>query len=50
MLESSNFPKRIINVWNKLSMYCLPASGVNMIKNRIDKYLDTPMASLSAAI
>ena len=39
MLESFHFPKRSINVWNKLSTECVHASSVNMFKNKIDKYL-----------
>ena len=33
-----SFSQRTINVWNKLSEECVHAS-VNMLKNRIDKYL-----------
>ena len=34
-----SFSQRTINVWNKLSAECVHASGVNMFKNRKDKYL-----------
>ena len=34
-----SFSQRTINVWNKLSNYCVHASSVNMFKNKIDKYL-----------
>ena len=34
-----SFSQRTINVWNKLSTDCVPASSVNMFKNKIDKYL-----------
>ena len=34
-----SFPKRTINVWNKLSTECVHASSVNMFNNKIDKYL-----------
>ena len=34
-----SFSQRTINVWNKLSTDCVHASSVNMLKNKIDKYL-----------
>ena len=34
-----SFSQRTINVWNKLSTYCVHASSVNMFKNKIDKYV-----------
>ena len=34
-----SFSQRTINAWNKLSEECVHASSVNMLKNRIDKYL-----------
>ena len=34
-----SFSQRTINVWNKLSTYCVHASSVNMFKNKIDKYM-----------
>ena len=34
-----SFSQRTINVWNKLSTYCVHASSDNMFKNGIDKYL-----------
>ncbi len=34
-----SFSQRTINVWNKLSTDCVHASSVNVVKNRIDKYL-----------
>ena len=34
-----SFYQRTINVWNKLSTYCVHASSVNMFKNIIDEYL-----------
>ena len=34
-----SFPQRTINVWNNLSTECVHASSVNIIKNKIDKYL-----------
>ena len=34
-----SFSQMTINVWNKLSKACVHASSVNMLKNRIDKYL-----------
>ena len=42
MLESIHSLKvsqKAINVWNKLATDCVHASSVNMLKNRIDKYL-----------
>ena len=33
-----SFSQRTINVLNNLSTDCVHASGVNMFKNRIDKY------------
>ena len=33
------FSQMVINEWNKLPNDCLNASSVNMIKNRIDRYL-----------
>ena len=39
MLESFSFSQRTINVWNKISTECVHASSVNMVKNKIDKYL-----------
>ena len=49
------FSQRTINEWNKLSMDCVTASGMNMFKNKEDRLhadehcltLDKPMASLS---
>ena len=34
-----SFSHRITNVWNKLATDCVHASSVNMLKNKIDKYL-----------
>ena len=34
-----SFSQRSINVWNKLLTECVHASSVNVLKNRIDKYL-----------
>ena len=34
-----SFSQRTIDVWNKLSTDCVHASSVNIVKNRIDKYL-----------
>ncbi len=34
-----SFSQRTINVWNKLSTDCVHSSSVNMLKNKIDKYL-----------
>ena len=34
-----SFSQRTINVWNKLSTECVHANSVNMLKNKIDKYL-----------
>ena len=34
-----SFSQRTINVWNKLSTECVHASNINVLKNRIDKYL-----------
>ena len=34
-----SFSQRTINVWNTLSTDCVHASSVNMLKNKIDKYL-----------
>ena len=34
-----SFSQRTINVWNNLSTDCVHASSVNMLKNKIDKYL-----------
>ena len=34
-----SFSQRTINVWNKLSAECVHANSVNMVKNKIDKYL-----------
>ena len=38
-IRKYSFPQRTINEWNKLSTDCVTASSVNMIKNKIDKYL-----------
>ncbi len=38
-LDVRKFSQRSINVWNKLSTECVHASSVNVLKNRIDKYL-----------
>ena len=34
-----SFSQRTINKWNKLSTDCVHVSNVNIIKNRMDKYL-----------
>ena len=34
-----SFSQRTINVWNKLSVECVHASSVTMLKNRKDMYL-----------
>ena len=34
-----SFSQRTINIWNNLSTDCVQASSVNMLKNKIDKYL-----------
>ena len=34
-----SFSQRSINVWNKLLTVCVHASSVNVLKNKIDKYL-----------
>ena len=34
-----SFSQMTINVWNKLSTDCVHASSVNMLKNKIGKYL-----------
>ena len=34
-----SFSQRVINEWNKLPNDCLNASSVNMLKNRIERYL-----------
>ena len=59
-IRKHSFSQRTINGWNKLSMDCVTASGVNMFKNKVDTCqegglhvdehcwtLDKPMASLS---
>ena len=33
------FSQRTSNAWNKVSTDCVQASSVNMLKNRIDKYV-----------
>ena len=38
-IRKFSFSRRTINVWNKLSAECVHASGVNVFKNIIDKYL-----------
>ena len=38
-IRKFSFSQRSINVWNKLSTECVHASSVNVLKNRIDKYL-----------
>ena len=38
-IRKFSFPQRNINVWNKLSTECVHADRVNMLKNKIDKYL-----------
>ena len=40
-IRKSSFSHRTINEWNKLSTNCVNASGINMLKNKIDKYLRT---------
>ena len=37
-----SFSQRTINLWNTLSIDCVHAISVNMIKNKIDKYLVKP--------
>ena len=34
-----SFSQRTIYVWNKLSTDCVHAGSVNMLKNKLDKYL-----------
>ena len=38
-VRTFSFSQRTINVWNILSEECVHANGVNMLNNRIDKYL-----------
>ena len=38
-VRAFSFSQRTINVRNKLSTKCVHASSINMLKNRIDKYL-----------
>ena len=38
-MRKYSFSQRVINEWNKLPNDCVNASGVNMFKNRIDRYL-----------
>ncbi len=38
-VRNISFSQRTINVWNKLKTECVHASGVNMFKNKIEKYL-----------
>ena len=46
-IRKYSFSQRTINEWNKLSTDCVTASSMNMFKNKVDTYLDKPMASLS---
>ena len=38
-MRKYSFSQRVINEWNKLPNDCFNASSVNMLKNRIDRYL-----------
>ena len=38
-IRKHSFSQRTINEWNKLSTYCVTASSVNMLKNKVDTYL-----------
>ena len=38
-MKKYSFSQRVINEWNKLPNYYVHASSVNMLKNRIDRYL-----------
>ena len=38
-LRKYSFSQRVINEWNKLPNDCVNASSVNMLKNRIDRYM-----------
>ena len=31
--------QRVRNIWNKLPIFCINSTNVNLFKNRIDKYL-----------
>ena len=38
-IRKHSFSQRTINEWNELSTDCVPASSVNMLKNKVDTYL-----------
>ena len=38
-MRKYSFSQRVINEWNKLPNDCVNASSVNILKNRIDRYL-----------
>ena len=38
-MRKYSFSQRVINEWNKLPNDCVNASSVNMLKNRIYRYL-----------
>ena len=38
-MRKYSFSQRVINEWNKLPNDCVNASSVNMLKNRIDRYM-----------
>ena len=38
-MRKYSFSQRVINEWNKLPNDCVNTSSVNMLKNRIDRYL-----------
>ena len=38
-IRKYSFSQRRVSEWNKLSTDCVIASGVNMLKNKVDTYL-----------
>ena len=38
-IKKISFSQRTVNEWNRLSADCVPASSVNIFKNKIDIYL-----------
>ena len=39
-IRKTSFSQRTVNEWNILSADCVGASIVNMVKNKIDRYLN----------
>ena len=39
VIRKYSFSQRTLNEWNILSMDCVTANNVNMLKNKVDTYL-----------